>query len=307
MTEQATSRNSLPSARGVVAVCGLTGFVVWTYWPSLATLVARWWNEPDYIHGFLVPVFSGVLLWNRRDMLQSAGFRAGPLAVVCAVGLFAACAAMRWTAAYLVFELVDPLSLMVCLAAIALLVGGWQVLRWSGPSIAFLFFMVPLPGFMTGALSHPLQRVGTLSGAYILQVLGLPSYAQGNVIHLPDAQLGVVEACSGIRMMMLFFAVCFAAAVLMKRSPLEKVIVVLSAVPIAVVANVLRIVVTGILHQTAGHELADAVFHDLAGFFMMPTAVVLLWIELGLLSKLLIDPRPARPISLGVPVANNES
>ena len=307
MLEQEKSTKSWPSAMSFIVGGALAVLVLGTYGSSLATLVGRWWNEPDYIHGFLVPIFSGVVLWDRRDMLQSGSLRVGPLAVICGGLLFAACAAMRWASAYLVYGLADPLSLIPCLMAVALFVGGWRTLRWSAPAIAFLFFMVPLPSFVAGALSHPLQRMGSLAGAYILQVLGFPTYAAGNVIHMPDAQLGVVEACSGIRMMMLFFAVCCGAAVLMKRSPLEKVIVVLSAVPIAVTANVLRIVVTGILHQTAGHELADKVFHDLAGFFMMPTAVVLLWIELGLLSRLLTNPRPQRPISLGVPAASGES
>jgi len=307
MIEQAKSTKSLPSVRSLVTGGVLTVLVVGTYGSSLAVLVGRWWNEPDYIHGFLVPIFSGVVLWVRREMLRSDGLRVGPLAVICGSLFFAACAAMRWASAYYSYPLAEPLSLIPCLMAVALFVGGWRMLRWSAPSIAFLFFMLPLPGSVAGVLSLPLQRVGSLAGAYILQLLGYPTYAAGNVIHMPDAQLGVVEACSGIRMMMLFFAVCCGAAILMKRSPLEKLIVVFSAVPIAVVANVLRIVVTGILHQTAGHELADRVFHDLAGFFMMPTAVVLLWVELGLLSRLLTTRRPQRPISLGVPVASRES
>ncbi len=306
MVEQAKSTESLPSVRSLVAGSVLTVLVVGVYGSSLATLVSRWWNEPDYIHGFLIPVFSGVLLWMRRDMLQSCSFRVGPLAVICGCLLFAACTAMRWASAYLMYELADPLSLILCLMAIALFVGGWGTLRWSAPAIAFLFFMVPLPGAVAGVLSEPLQRVGSLAGAYVLQLLGLPTYSAGNIIHTPNGPLGVVEACSGLKMMMLFFAVCCGAAILMKRSPLERLIVVLSAVPIAVTSNVFRIVITGVLFQIASPELADK-FHDLAGFFMMPIAVVLLWIELELLSKLLVDPQPSRPLALGVPLAGKES
>lgn len=278
----------------------MTALVLWTYRSSLALLAGRWWNEPDYVHGFLVPIFSGWFLWVRREKIASTTGLVGRWAIVCSLILFTVCGAMRWRSAFEFEPLLDCMSLLPCLAAVVLFVGGWQALRWAGPSIAFLFFMVPLPGFIAGQLSHPLQRAGTLISTYLLQLIGIPSFSQGNVINLGEVQLGVVEACSGLRMMMLFFAVCFGAALLMKSSPLEKIIVVLSAAPIALAANVIRITVTGILHEVVGHGVADKVFHDLAGWFMMPLAVVLLWTEMALLSRLFVDPEPTRPVAIGL-------
>ena len=110
--------------------------------------------------------------------------------------------------------------------------------------------------------------------------------AQGNEILLAEAKLGVADVCSGLRMMTLFIAVCVGAAFLMRRPLAEKVVVVLSAAPIAVVANVIRITATGVLYETTSPDFAEAVYHDLAGWFMMPLAVLLLWAEIGLLSKL---------------------
>ena len=199
---------------------------------------------------------------------------------------------MRWVSAYYYFALVDPLSIVPLAAGIVLFVGDWRALRWAAPAIALLVFMVPLPGFVAGLLSHPLQRIGTIAGTYTLQTIGFGATAQGNVIRLGEVEMGVVEACSGLRMMMLFFAVCFAAAFLVKRPPLDRTVLILSAAPVALLANVLRIVATGVLHETVSHEAADVLFHDLAGWFMMPLAVVLLWGEMKLLDCLLLPPQP---------------
>ena len=290
---------SLPRPAILFSVLALLGVLVWSYSSPLAMLVHRWWNEPDYLHGFLVPVFAGVLLWVRRDMIKTQTLQ-GSWWGLAFLGL---CAAMRWTSACFFLRLIDPLSLVPCLAGLVLLIGGWRALRWAWPSLVFLVFAVPLPGFFADVLSHPLQRTGTIASTYVIQTLGIPAVAQGNVIVLTEAKVGVVEACNGLRMMMLFFAVCVGAAFLMRRNPVDKIIVVLSAVPIALIANVGRITVTSLLHETVSHDLADALFHDLAGWFMMPLAIVLLWMEIALLSKLLIEPAPKSPLALGVSVA----
>jgi exosortase len=278
----------------LVAAAALVAAVTLTYWPTMVLLSHRWWNEPDYLHGFLVPVFSGWLLWRRREMLSSATIQGSwwGLALLAVAGI------MRWASAYYYYVLLDSLSIIPSLGGVVLLVGGWRAVRWAWPSLAFLVFMMPLPEFIAHYMSLPLQRVGTIVSTYILQTLGVPAISQGNVIVLSDAQLGVVEACSGLRMMVLFFAVCVGAAFVSKRPPLDRLVMVLSAAPIALAANVFRITLTGVLHQMFSHKVADAVFHDFAGWVMMPTAVLLLWVEMALLAHLLVEPPPAGPLAL---------
>lgn len=260
-----------------------------SYWPAMTGLVRRWWREEDQVHGFLVPIAAIAILVVRRDML--AGFR--PRGSLWGLPLVALAGLMRWVSARYLLALVDPLSLLPLLAGGVLFVGGWRALRWSAPAIALLFFMVPLPGLAAGLLSHPLQRAGTIVSTYALQTLGLPAIAFGNVIQLTDTQLGVVEACSGLRMMMLFFAVCLAYAFLAKRPWLDRALIIASAIPISLLANVARIVLTGVLHELVSPQWGDVLFHDLAGWFMMPLAVVLLWIEMELWGRLLVVPQPA--------------
>jgi exosortase len=157
--------------------------------------------------------------------------------------------------------------------------------------------MVPLPFTIEVGLSHPLQRIGTIVSTFILQTLGVAAYAEGNIIVMGETRIGVVEACSGLSMLMIFFALSTAVTLLSRRSPLERTIIFLSAVPIALAANITRIVATAILHKVAGRELADLVFHDLAGWLMMPLALGMLWLVMRLLDWLLV-PIPEREPAL---------
>jgi exosortase len=148
-------------------------------------------------------------------------------------------------------------------------------------------------------MGYPLQRIATLASTYALQTMGLPAVAEGNVILIDEARIGVVEACNGLGMLFMFFAFATAATFVIRRPAADKAVILLSAIPIALAANVARITLTGLLHVTAGGEVADVVYHDLAGWLMMPLALATLWAESGLLSRLLIEPAPAGALPMG--------
>ena len=261
----------------IVALIGLS------YSGTLWALGQRWANEADYSHGFFVPVFSAYLLWHRRALWNpSAGGR-----WLGAVLLFGGCA-LRLAGLYFNYQLVEPVSLLPCLAGAAMLLGGWNGLRYAWPSVAFLVFMIPLPGFVAGQLSGPLQRVATIASTFTLQTISIPAVATGNVIWLTNGQIGVVEACNGLRMLMTFFALTVGASFLIKATIWEKLLVIGSALGIALLANIIRIAVTGMVFEWGDPKIAERVFHDLAGWLMMPFAMLLLLGELHLLSRLLV-------------------
>src|SRR5205085_1328219 len=130
--------------------------------------------------------------------------------------------------------------------------------------------------------------------------LGRPAFAEGNVIVVNDASIGVVEACNGLGMLLLFFALATGVAILIRRPALDRALIIASAIPIAVAANVIRITVTGILYEVAGQRWADLVFHDLAGWLMMPLALGMLGVELWVFSRLLVELPPGRLLPLRV-------
>jgi len=255
-----------------------------------------WVHNPQYSHGFLVPVFALVVLWSRRPARSAGLFRPswwGLPVLGAAVGL-------RLFGAYVGLGYLDGPSLLVSLAGLCLLAGGRAALRWSWPALAFLVFMLPLPYKVETALAQPLRSLATAMSTYALQTLGWHAVAEGNVIVLEDMRLGVIDACSGLGMLMTFFALSTAVALVVRRPLADRLVIVASAVPIAVLANVARITGTGVISQTLGEEAAHALFHDLAGWLMMPLALGLLWLELVLLSAILAEPVPARPIPLAL-------
>jgi exosortase len=260
----------------------------------------RWAHAPVYSHGYLVPVFALVLLWLRRGKLAGisvqTNWRWG-------LPLLLAGAFIRLVGAYFYFPWLEAISLLPCLAGLCLLLAGWEVLMWSGPAIAFLFFMMPLPYRVEVALRQPLQNLATQASTYALQTLGCPAFAEGNIIVLTRMKLGVEEACSGLSMLLIFFALAAAVVLLAHRPAWEKCLIVFTAIPIAIIANVTRITATGLLYQMDQNDAAKMVMHNLAGWLMMPLGLGLLWIELKVLRGLLVvtERSRARPVPFVAP------
>jgi exosortase len=284
----------------------LIGVFLWFYSPVFARLF-RYWCSPDYQHGFFVPVFAAVLLWRRREMVDPLPDHGS----WWAMAFFAVWALMWGISAFLSIERVGEWSILPFAAGVAVFLGSWRALRWAWPSIAFLFFMTPLPGAVEGRLGPFLQTIGTKASVYAIQVLGIPAVpvgVDGNVIQLPETQLEVVDACSGIKMLVLFFAICVGAAFWLRCSLWKKAVIVVSAIPIAVFSNVARITMTAVLHELVRkfpalfsentQEVLFEFFHDFAGLFMMPLALVLLLALWKLMEKLFIDQAPEGPLAL---------
>jgi exosortase len=266
--------------------------LVWAFGSTLAELAHVWRTSDQYSHGFLVPGFALLLLWLRRDKLDRQAMRPGLVigGLLLALGI-----GLRLAGVYWYYLWLDTISIVPCVAGVCWLLGGWAAWRWAWPAVLYLTFMIPLPFRLAIALSVPLQTVATEASTFIMQTIGLPALSEGNVIVLNEARLNIVEACSGLRMLFVFVALSAAMALLARRPWLEKLIILLSAIPIAIASNIIRITVTGILHETTSSETANAFFHDLGGWLMMPLGLLFLAVELKVLSHLFVDPPPAPP------------
>jgi len=270
----------------LVAVVG--AILVWSYWPTFASLPEEWSSNPLYSHGYLVPAFAVALLWFRRDLIPAAPLEPSWWAVVfLLVG-----SGLRLGAAYFYLVWPDRASLLFMLFAASLALGGRQAFRWTWPSISFLFFMIPFPGSVENLVLNPLQRVATLCSTNVLQTLGFFAQADGNVIVLSEMEMGIVEACSGLRMLSVFMALTVGACFLMQRPAWQKCVIMLSSFLIAVLCNIARISLTGVMYEVADPELAEVVFHDVAGWLMMPLGLLLLLAELKFLDFIFVIDSP---------------
>ena len=269
-----------------LAACALGGIWVWAYWPTLAQIAERWATNPMYSHGYLVPLFSGYLLWRRRELIRGEVCEPSWWGLPC-IGLGIA---LHLGGAYFYFEWFGAVSVLVVLAGMGIACGGFKIWRWAWPAIGFLVFMLPLPYRVEVSLAYPLQRLATVASTYALQTLGFPAIAEGNVIIMESARpLGIVEACNGLGMLVTFFAMTSAVALVLPHSFITKAVVVASAIPIALFSNIVRITVTGILAETVGGELAGTFFHGLFGWLMPPFALGVLGLEMWILGKLVVD------------------
>jgi exosortase len=259
--------------------------LLWAYWPSLLALERVWSTDPRYSHGYLVPLFSLYLAWSRRAQLAEAGGRPslGGL-VLIGIGLL-----LHLGGAATNHEWVESASLLPTLAGLCVLTWGWPALRLVWPSIGFLLFMIPLPYRVEMGLGVPLQRLATHASTVVLQTIGLPALESGNTISLSHTRIGIVEACNGLSMLTFFFAISVGLVLVVHRPWIERALIIAGAIPIALIANIARITTTSLLVDSVGHGIAGVDFHDLAGYLMMPFALVLVSIENALLGRLFTD------------------
>lgn len=271
----------------------------WAFWPTLCELFDTWVSQPDYSHGPLVPLFALYLLAKRKPVSAEAP-RPWPI-LGFAILTFAIL--LRLAGSATSFLPLEGIAFVLCLSGLAALAGGQAALVRFWPPLVFLLFMIPLPYEISRLLGAQLQQVGTLATTFLLQCLGQPAIAEGNRILIGNVTLNVVEACSGLRMLMTFFAFSTAAVFLMDRHWLVKTLVLASAVPIALATNILRITATGLAHVwlADGDDKTQVLsfIHDFNGWMMMPVGLMFLVLELWLFKHLLIE----RPAVSGQPLA----
>jgi exosortase len=254
----------------VLGALALGVLLVTVYWKILHALVIQWWDDPNYTHGFLVPLFCAYLVWRRRAVLRTLPRTGSWLGIpVILVGI-----AVLLLGDFGADNFLMRSSLIVILAGLVLFHLGTAIFRSILFPFAFLIFMVPLPGVIFYAVTFPLQHLAAKQAAWTLEMLGVPVLLDGNVIHLAQLSLGVTEACSGIRSLISLLAGALAWAYLLLPLGWSTVIFVAATLPITILANAARVVLTGLIGQYAGVDYASGFFHEFAGLAIYAFAFV---------------------------------
>ena len=252
------------------------------YGPILWRLIESWWQDPNYGHGFLVPVFSGYVLWTQRDTLSKilpkpSNF--GLLAMLSAIGLLllGSLGAELFT---------SRVSLLILIAGIVLFLSGWQMLRAISFALSFLILMIPIPVIIYNQITFPLQLLASRFATFWLQLLNVPVLREGNQIILPNYTLEVVEACSGIRSLMTLITLAIAYGYLVEKKRWVRWFLVLLMFPIAIVSNSIRILGAGFLTYHFGPEMAEGFFHEFSGWVIFVAALLLMFVCHWVLRKI---------------------
>jgi exosortase len=244
-------------------------------------MARQWWDDPNYSHGLLVPLFVAFMLWRGRARWSSVPVRAsnyGLLVMFFATGLL-----ILGTLGSEHFT--SRVSLIILISGIIVFMAGWHVLWSVAFPVGYLVFMIPLPAIIYYQLTFPLQLLASRLGAYGLVALGVPTVREGNLLILPNCTLEVVEACSGVRSLLSLMAAVVGYVYLSEPSIWKRCILVASTVPIVILSNGFRLVATGILSFFFGPGADSGLAHTVLGLAFFALAFLSILLVHGLLRR----------------------
>ncbi|HET9400039.1 MAG TPA: exosortase A [Candidatus Acidoferrales bacterium] len=250
----------------------LLGLVVYLYYAIVAALIGDWWNDPNFSHGFFVPLFAGFVIWQRRRQLSETPIQPHWFGLLVIAG--ALCVLIVGVLGAELF--LSRTSLIFLFAGMVIYFFGWGWFRKILFPWAVLFLMVPIPVIVFNNLTLPLQFLASKLATAMLGGLGVPVMREGNVITLPAMQLEVVEACSGIRSLVSLVTLAVIYGYFAESKVLRRVLLILAAIPVAVFANGVRIMGTGLLGQYWDPDKAQGFFHEFSGWVIFVLALAML-------------------------------
>lgn len=246
--------------------------LTWLYLPFLKKLVYDWGTNDDYSHGYFIPFLTIYFIYSIRNKLKRIDIRPNNL------GLFVLLAGLGQLILGKIGSefFTQRTSLIVVLCGLILFFFGWQYLRKLLFPIGYLIFMIPLPAIIWNKIAFPLQLFSSYLTEQVVSFMGIPIYREGNVLHLAQTSLEVVAACSGLRSLVTMFALSAALAFLSSLSPTRKVILFLSAAPIAIFVNIVRLTATALMATKIGAEAAQGFLHESSGIIVFILGLFLL-------------------------------
>jgi len=268
------------SREGQVKILVFTGLLLLLFAPVLLKLARGWYQDGDYSHGFFVIPISLFMVWQKRGIFLAE--RPNPSwfgLVVLALSL-----AAYYVSTVTRFNTLLHLSMMTTIFGMLLFLGGWRITKQLILPVLFLLFMFPIPNAYYILITNPLKLMITEVSAELIYLMGIPVHQDGNILFLANTQLEVAEACSGIRSLYSYLMLgCLFA--LMTKSSVSKAILIFSTLPLALLVNVARVTVTGILSNYYGSQVAQGFFHEFSGFALFGLGFVILFVEYYLLQK----------------------
>ncbi len=271
-----------------LATCLVIITFLWSYRAGLTRLWSTWQRSDEYSSGILVPFLAVYILWSRRYEISK--FIIKP-SIIWGIFVFLAAQGIRlYFGLYLNFSSAERLSIVISIVALVLLWFGWQFFRKISTVLLFLCLMLPWPNRVQAAIALPLQRSATSSAVFCLETMGYEAIQEGNIIHIGQSSVAVAEACNGLRMITAFFVISGLVVLLVKRAWWEKLIILASSLPIALLCNTTRLTITAIAFTILDGEHWEKIFHDFGGYAMMPLSLAAVVVELWLLEKLTMPP-----------------
>lgn len=273
----------------------ISGLIWWIFREEINAIVHQWFNNPSWSHGLLIPLFSLYFLNQKKDEIlkikqpRPSWFVGLPLVLFLLV-LYPVNVVM------LKFMYGKPLIMIAMIGSVCLFLGGWELLKYTWLPVAYLFFAVPLPAQLYFRITDPMRQLASQVAAALLSMVPqLEATATGSVINVVyrgvtmEPGLDVADACSGMRLVMAFVALGVAMAYLHWRPMWQRLVLLASTLPIAILCNIVRVTVTGFIYILGDPKYAQGVYHDMLGMLMLPLAFVLYGGLAWLMSNLFVE------------------
>ena len=254
------------------------------YAPVLGRLMRQWYDDPNYSHGFFVPLLSAYLIWNRWGKIKAVKSRPSGWGAILVAGSLA----VLYLGSLGSELFLQRISLVGVIAGCIVYFAGWRRLRAVAFPVAFLLFMIPLPAVIFNQIVFPLQLLASRFATSCLETLNLfPILREGNRLILDGYTLEVVDACSGIRSLSSLIALATGYSYLAERRIAIRAFLVLAMVPVAIVSNGIRVVITALLVNYYGFRAAEGFMHSFSGWAIFLVSVMLLLALHGVISIIL--------------------
>lgn len=252
------------------------------YHQTLVKLISDWSSDPNFSHGFLIPFVALFMVWHQQNSIRQIPVNSSKTGVFLILfGMLVHIAGNVGSELFLM-----RFSMVITIAGIVSYYFGNKMLKGLIIPICYLIMMIPIPAIIWNKIAFPLQLFAANLSSQSISMLGIPVFREGNILHLSNTSLEVIDACSGIRSLTSLLALSGALSYLVSLSVIKKWILFLSAIPIAVAVNVVRLTITGGLAAWVGPETAHGFLHDMSGLIIFASALVLVYLLYSLLNKI---------------------
>jgi exosortase len=252
------------------------------YYPFIQNLVRDWDTNQNYSQGYFIPFVSAFMIWWMREDLAAIEFKPTNWGIALIVlGLLQLFIAKVGSEYFL-----QRTSMIVVLFGISFYLFGGRFTKAVWLPLAYLIFMIPLPAIVWNRIAFPMQLFASALTEDVVQLIGIPILREGNVLHLAQASLEVVDACSGLRSLVNILGLAVGLGFIMNKEAWKRWALFLAAFPIAVIVNIIRLSGTAMLASRYGSDVAQGFLHDFSGWLVFVAGILLLLLVQSVLSKI---------------------
>jgi exosortase len=280
----------LPAPKYLLQIAILLTSFMTLFGHTIAEMIRDWSVNDNYSHGFLIPIIAAYMIWQKKEQLSQLCTKPSNIGLL--VIIFGMCIFIIGKIGAELF--ITRTAIVITVIGLCIYFFGTRISMAVFVPLIYLMFMIPLPAIIWNKIAFPLQLLAAKLAMHCVQFIGIPLLREGNILHLPNTTLEVVDACSGLRSLTSLLALSAAFAYIANTSTISKWLLFVSAVPIAILVNVIRLTVTALLAKNIGPGAAEGFLHNLSGLLIFILSLIIIYGLYLIVRKIEMRYRPNR-------------